>query len=1342
MADQTTSQPGFAHLHLHSHFSLLDGANRLDRLIRRIADLGMDAVALTDHGNLFGAVEFYTRCKDANIKPILGIEAYVAPGDRTRREVTGLPDGGFHLVLLAENNIGWQHLLKLSSDAYVNGFYYRPRMDRSTLEQWSQGLIAINGHLGSSIAHHLLNYHRSGDEQHYQRAVAEARWHADTFKPNEQGQPCFFIELQRHDEADQEAINPHLVKLARELDLPLICDNDAHFLTEEDHDPHDALICISTGKTKDETNRLRYSPQLYVKSAQQMQALFADYLEGAGDEAMANTSAVARRCNVDMDFSANHAPMVRIVYRPVDPKNGDASDTAALPDAAAGASEFVRQFECEHPVGSSDWYQAFCARFELEPFDSQEDSTGADELKRQCDAALRVLTEAGAVWRYGADGITEEIRARMERELQVLADKLISAYFLIVWDFVNYARSQGIPSNARGSGVGTMVGYCLGLSNACPVKYGLLFERFTDPDRTEYPDIDIDICQDGRAEVIDYVRRKYGHVAQIITFGTLKARAAIRDVGRVMNIPLSEVDRIAKLVPGDLGMTLDRALEAEPDLKTEYDQNPQTRALVDTARRLEGMARHASVHAAGVVLATQPLDNIVPLYRQAGGDELITQWDGPTCEKVGLLKMDFLGLRTLSIIQRCRELVEATMTPIDQLKTILGYFGRGPVPDSPREFGLQGDQPDLEALLKRIDPLDLDRLTYRDQNVLDLFRRGDTAGVFQFESGGMRNLLMAMAPDRFEDLIAANALYRPGPMDLIPDYNDRKHARAQVPKVHPIVDQFTDDTYGVMAYQEQVMQIVHNLGGIPLRAAYTLIKAISKKKQKVIEANRPKFIEGAVEKGLSASDAAGLFELILKFAGYGFNKSHSTGYAIVAYQTAFLKTYFPVHYMAALLTYESVSTEKVVQYIEDCRRVRLPDGRVGIDVKPPDINRSFRDFSVVYEDGQPHDPNHPHIRFGLSAVRGVGGKAVDQIIKERKANGPFTSLFNFCERVPQGVANRSLIEAIIKCGAFDSLHGVQARAALVAAIDQAISRGAQEAELRSSDDFLFGALAGGEADGAQPATEPEPALPSVPAWDMQTTLAEEQAVLGFFVSSHPLDDHRRTIQRFGNVAIRRIRNLKADVEVIVGGMFSRVRPTLVKNGRSAGQKMAMITIEDRGGSIEGVIFSDAYARYMHLIEKNRLVFVRGSVDRRREEPSIRIDAVYPMEEAATHLTRAMKVTIRDRDADGQPRQYNGELSSLRNALRHHAGPARVYLEVHDGDRVVLLESKFSVAPTPLLVQQIQSLINTPDCCELVGPVKLAKQGAAVMLADGEPVVVDRLAASDEDDPVCESIDRY
>ena len=1265
----------FVHLHLHSEYSLLDGGNRIDRLIARVKELGMDAVAVTDHGNLFGAVQFFTKAKAAGIKPILGIEAYVAPdrngkpGDRRDRTTVGTADWGHHLVLLAETIEGWHHLIKLSSDSFTQGFYYRPRMDKSTLEQWSKGLIAINGHLGSSLAAHMVRYQQSKDEADYQRAIDEAGWHARTFGCNEQGEPCFYIELQCHDTPLQTAINPHLQRLAAELKLPLVCDNDAHFLLEEDHDAHDTLCCISTGKLKQDPQRFRYPRDLYVKSAEQMEQLFADV-----PEAIQNTVKIAQRCNVELDFSQNHAPIVKIEKRTG--ADGDTPDTAP---------------------GSTEWYAHFCGQYELHPFDSHKDHESAEQLKSDCDQALRELAEAGAVWRYGENGISDDIRDRLDRELGILADKNISAYFLIVWDFVNEARRRGIPCNARGSTVGTMVGYCLGLSNACPVKHGLLFERFTDPDRSEYPDIDIDICQDGRQQILDYVRDKYGHVAQIITFGTLKARAAIRDVGRVLDVPLPDVDKVCKLVGDALGVTIGEALNQEPQLRKLHDDQPLFRQLLDTAQKLEGLSRHAGVHAAGVVIATQPLDHIIPLYQPAGTNQVVTQWDGPTVDKIGLLKMDFLGLRTLSIIEKARQLVKQTLSEQTIAATVQQGEGGG-------ETGCAAD------------PLDMDRLSYDDQRVLDLFRRGETSGVFQFESGGMRNTLMGMKPDRLDDLIAANALFRPGPMELIPDYTDRKHGRTKAPPAHPIVDRFTHETYGIMVYQEQVMQIVHELGDIPLRSAYTLIKAISKKSAKVIDAVRPTFVQGAAQQGLSDKQAEELFDLILKFAGYGFNKSHSTGYAIVAYQTAYLKTYFPVQYMAALLTYESVSSDKVVEYRDECRRVLRPGGERGVEVQPPDINLSQVGFTVVYAEGEPRDADHGHIRFGLSAVKGVGEKAIEAIIAVRDQDGPFTSLHDFCERAPLTTVNRATIEALIKCGAFDAVHGTDKRAAMAAGLDDTIAAGQSAAADRDAGQLsLLDSLAeSGGGDAAQ-----VPSLPNVQPWSNAQMLAHEKSVLGFYGSSHPRDQHRQSLKQYSTNTVVDIAALPAGAPVVIGGMLTRVRTTTTSKGRSAGQKMAMITLEDDTGSIDGVVFAEVYETAAPLLENDRIVLLKGKTDRRREEPSIIVEQVVPVERASEYLTESVKIILDHNKNDGNGNGNSAALSNdkldcLKRLLKDSSptanpgngdGGARdVYIEVRQEGCVALLRlNGLRVAVDQHLPQRIDEAMQGHATCQLIGP---------------------------------------
>jgi DNA polymerase-3 subunit alpha len=1322
------SEKQFVHLHLHSEYSLLDGANRIDRLVARVKELGMTAVAVTDHGNLFGAVAFYTAAKAAGIKPILGVEAYVAQGDRKSREHTGVKDGGYHLVLLAENETGWSNLLLLCSEAYLTGFYYKPRIDRELLARHSEGLIAINGHLGSEIGEHLLDYERSGDERHWEKAVESARWHADAFgirdtANGKRGEGAsagsrfadrgsrFFIELQHH-VPEQNSINKHLIRLAEELGLPLVCDNDAHFMRAEDYDAHDTLTCISMGKLKGDPERLHYPPEVYVKSPAEMRELFERELGEVGRIACDNTVAVAERCNVELPLGRNHAPVVRI----------------SLPKA----KDLPKHDEARFGGDLTAWYKEYCTRFALEPFDAGTDESGVDaeKLKADCNSALRMLAEAGLIWRYGPEqsgkaakqqGSTP-IRDRLERELTILCDKGIAAYFLIVWDFVNWGRQNGVPALARGSGVGTMVGYVLGLSNACPVKYGLLFERFTDPDRSEYPDIDIDLCQDGRGRVIEYVRNKYGHVAQIITFGTLKARAAVRDVGRVLDMPLAEVDKLAKMIPEQLGITLERAVDETPELQRLCEKDEKARRVIETAKRLEGQARHASVHAAGVIVATRPLHELVPLYRQSNSadNEIVTQWDGPTCEKMGLLKMDFLGLRTISVVERAKALIRETLGE----EAIWAAVGRAAAKQRDSETARQGGSSPvslsrcLAAPLSH--PLDLDRLTFDDARVFELFQRGDTTGVFQFESGGMRRLLVEMKPDRLEDLIAANALFRPGPMDLIPDYNRRKHGTEDVPSVHPIVDKFTAETYGVMVYQEQVMQIVHELGGIPLRAAYSLIKAISKKQQKKIDAERPGFIDGAVKKGLGKREAEELFDLILKFAGYGFNKSHSTGYAIVAYQTAYLKTYFPNQYMAAFLSYESQANKvsEWTPYLDDCKKTRFVNGKVGVEVRPPDINLSGASFSVVFGPDEPRDALHGHVRFGLGGIKGTGERAVAAIVAEREAAErrsdeatkgerttprPFSSLFDFCERVPLTVVNKATIEALVKSGAFDSVHGRSARAALCATIEQAVGAGQKAALDRASGQSrLFGL--GGEPERAASAPMP---LAKVKPWSESDALKEEKETLGFYISSHPLHSWKAWSGVFTSATLGEMREFKQDQRAVVAAIVQSVRTLVSKTGKNAGKKMAVLMLEDLSGSAEAVIFPGIYDMYAHLLESDEPKFVLGRVDHARGEPQMIVDRLVPIDGVPLEKGR-LRLIVRE------PRLNGGSAAALSGVRGLLSGgsptgiPVDLIIETGDAWYELRAEPPTRVALEPGLIAAVSGLLGE-------GSVRLAG-GVAVELA--------------------------
>jgi len=838
------SSKGFTHLHLHSQYSLLDGAIAFDKLLKRCKKLKMDTIAVTDHGNMFGAVEFYTKAIAAHIKPILGIEAYIAPRSRFDKQKTSISDAAYHLILLAEDITGYHNLLKLASAGFTEGFYYRPRIDKEILAEFNEGLIATSACLKGEVAAQLSK----GDEK---AAIATVESYLKIF-----GRDRFFIEIQTH-ENDDPNVCQALIDLAKKMGLPLVATNDVHFLEEDDHEAHNCLCAISTGKNADDPNRMIYPSDVYLKTPEQMHHLFA-----AATEACDNTVTIADRCNVELDLKRRHAPQFR-------PPDGSAPE------------EF---------------------------------------LTRLCYEA--------AEQRYGQ--VTEQIKTRLDRELDVIESKGFASYFLIVWDFCRYAHENGIPVGARGSAVGTLVGYCLGLCNVDPIRYDLLFERFMDPQRDEMPDVDIDICQAHRPQIIDYVRRKYGHVAQIITFGTMKARAVIRDVCRVLAVPLHEADRLAKLIPFSLDMTLDKALKTEPQLKQAYEKNEQIRKVIDICKKLEGLTRHASVHAAGVVIADEPLTNFVPLYKASDSNDIITQYEGPVVEKVGLLKMDFLGLKTLSVLERACQLV----------KDIHGQ------------------------------DIDLEKLEPADPRVFQLFSSGKTKGIFQFESDGMQNLLMRMKPDRIEDLIAANALYRPGPMILIPDYTDRKHgAKWSLP--HPIMTEILDETYGIMVYQEQVMRICNRLGDIPLREAYALIKAISKKKAKTIAKERERFVTGCVDKGLTAQQAKQIFELIERFAGYGFNKSHSTRYALIAYQTAYMKTHWPIEYMAALLTFEMDNTDKVVEYIAECVEM-------GIEVLAPDINESRVDFTPLYENADTDQNKKSVLRF-------VGGNRAQMMAGLEKA---------------------------------------------------------------------------------------------------------------------------------------------------------------------------------------------------------------------------------------------------------------------------------------------------------------------------------------------------------------------
>jgi DNA polymerase-3 subunit alpha len=1140
---------GFTHFHLHSQYSLLDGAITFDKLFNRCKKLQMDAVAVTDHGNLFGAVELYTKAIAAHIKPIIGIEAYVAPASRSDRTKTTIADAAYHLILLAENNRGYQNLLKLASIGFLEGFYYRPRIDKAILAELNEGLICTSACLKGEIAANIAG----GNEEAARRA---AESYLKIFGPDR-----FFIEIQKH-QGDDPNVASGLIDLARKIGVGLVATNDVHFLEEDDHEAHNCLCAISTGKRADDASRMIYPPDVYLKSPEQMRELFAETIEACD-----NTLAIAERCNVELDLKTRHSPR----------------------------------------------------------FTSPDGSTPEEFLTKLC--------YEGAKQRYSE--VSEQIKSRLDRELEVIESKGFASYFLIVWDFCKYAHENNIPIGARGSGVGTLVGYCLGLCDVDPLRYNLLFERFMDPQRNEMPDIDIDICQVHRAEIIDYVRRKYGHVAQIITFGTMKARAVIRDICRVLGVPLSEADRLAKLVPATLDMTLDRALETEPELRRAYEQNEQTRKVIDISKKLEGLTRHASVHAAGVVIADEPLMNFVPLYKASGSEDIITQYEGPVVEQVGLLKMDFLGLKTLSVLERARQLVKK----------------------------LHGVE------------IDLEKLDLTDRKVFGLFASGRTKGIFQFESAGMQNLLMKMKPDRVEDLIAANALYRPGPMILIPDYIDRKHgAKWSVP--HPIMAEILDETYGIMIYQEQVMLICNRLGDIPLREAYGLIKAISKKKGRTIAKERERFIAGCVNKGLKKEQAEQIFELIERFAGYGFNKSHSTRYAFIAYQTAYMKTHWPIEYMAALLTYEMSDTDKVVDYIAEC-------GEMGIKVLAPDINESGVDFTPLYVEEENGTRKKGVIRFGLAAVKGVGEKAVEQIIAAREKVGRFQSLFHFCENADLRAANKQVLESLIKAGAFDELGGN--RAQMLAGLERAMDVGANlQADKHNGQMSFFG-----QTTGVPDYSADHHSLPHIAPWPEAQMLAYEKQVLGFYVTSNPLSHHAEMIDLYSTHNSSQLEGAVQDRQVIIGGMVTKIRYNLTKTGRNAGSKMAVFTLEDLQGQAEVVMFPDVLKKFSGVLVQDTVVFVKGKLDYRREKPNIVAVELITLEEVREKL--AAKITIR-LDAGDVTKE---KVAEIRSICEHHRGKSPVYVAVRTdrGKVYAAVDKSLSVNPDIEFCRKMRQLVG-------------------------------------------------
>ena len=1068
----------FTHLHLHTEYSLLDGACSIKPLVARLKELGMDACAVTDHGVMYGAVDFYRACKDAGIHPVIGCEVYVCP-DMDEKQSAFREYS--HLVLLCENNEGYKNLSRLVSEGFTRGFYYRPRVDYKLLEKYSGGLIALSACLSGDLPKLLLD-----GRDNEARQVAQK--YLDIF-----GRGNFFVELQDHGIPEEKQVLPRLVKLAREMDIPLVVTNDCHYLTADDAEAQEVLMCIQTGKTLSDPNRMKMTTrQLYVKSEEEMRALFPNF-----PDAIENTAKIAARCNVEFDFSTTHLPKFPL------------------------------------PEGETDAL-----------------------------AYLRALCEKGLKERYGEG--REDARERMEYELGVISGMGYVDYFLIVWDFIHYARTHGVGVGpGRGSGAGSIVAYCLGITAIDPIQYNLLFERFLNPERVSMPDIDVDFDYERRGQVIDYVRRRYGqdHVAQIITFGTMAARAVIRDVGRVMDLSYQETDRLAKLVPFELGMTLERALSLSTELRRIYEGDERVREVIDTAKKLEGMPRNASTHAAGVLITSEPVVNYVPL--QTNDDVVTTQFPMGTLEALGLLKMDFLGLRTLNVI----------------MDTIALAIEAGAEPFKSEDI-----------------PLD-------DPGVYKLISDGDTDGVFQLESAGMKQFLTNMKPENFEDVIAAISLYRPGPMESIPRYIQGKHDPSSVRYETPLLKPILDVTYGCMVYQEQVMQIVRDLAGYSYGRSDLVRRAMAKKKHDVMAKEKEIFIHGQVESGkvtvpgavrngVPEDVAEHIFDEMTAFASYAFNKSHAAAYALVAVQTAWLKLHFPVQFMAALMNSLSGNSDKVGYYIQTCRKR-------GIRVLPPDVNKSQEKFSV--EEGA--------IRFGFAGVKNLGHGAIQAIVSEREAGGPYRDIFDLCERVACAAVNKKCVESLIRAGAMDGLPGSRSQKLCV-------FERAMDAAGRRQKTAVQGQLS--LFDAVEDVQIAPPPLPDVPDFSRQEQLRMEREVTGVYITGHPLDEYEAVLSKL-EVDSQALQSLSEEADggmswdqklVTMGGIVAERKVKATKSGTM----MAFVQLEDMYGLTEVLVFPKVYDRVGHLLTQDAPVLLTGRLSVREEEsPKLLLDSVRPLD---------------------------------------------------------------------------------------------------------------------------------
>ena len=1117
MNNNSTNTPAFAHLHVHTQYSLLDGAIRIDDLLKRIVDFGMDAVAITDHGTMFGVIEFYEKANAAGIKPIIGCECYIAPRrltDKTPMDHKGLT----HLLLLAETQEGYQNLCRLVSVAQLEGFYYKPRIDKEILKENHKGLIALTACLHGEIPT-LVRHNR------FEEADEAALRYLDLF-----GEGNFFLEVQNNGIDVQEKVNRALQDMSQRLSIPLIASNDCHYLDKEDVRAHDVLLCIQTGKTVHDDQRLKFrTDQLYFKPKSEMYDSFKEY-PGALD----NTVEIAKRCNLEFDFNAYHFPK----------------------------------------------------------FDTSKDLTEETVFEQKVQEGFeRILTRIKAKNPKADEKI---YRDRLKNEVSIIKKMGFQGYFLIVADFIRYAKDNNIPVGpGRGSAAGSIVAYALGITDLDPLEHGLIFERFLNPDRKSMPDIDVDFCMNGREEVFKYVVDKYGggeFVAQIITYGKLKTRAVIRDVGRALDIPLREVDLIAKMVPDVLNISLAAALKQEPRLMEMAEQKPEVADLLNICRVLEGLPRHASTHAAGVVIADKPLIEYLPLYRGKRG-EVVTQFDMNIVEKIGLIKFDFLGLRNLTVIANTLELIKK------QGKT----------------------------------PPDLDNLDSDDSETYRLLSSGDTTGVFQLESSGMKDLLVRLRPERFDDIIALVALYRPGPMEsgMIDDFVARKHGQKKVEYLVPELENILNETYGVIVYQEQVMKIAAVLAKYSMAEADDLRKAMGKKIPAIMAKHRVRFVSGARENDISAAKVKKIFDLIEKFGGYGFNKSHSAAYALIAYQTAYLKAHFPVEFIAALLTSEMNSTDSVVKYIAECRSH-------SIKILPPDINQGFKEFTVSDSD----------IRFGLAAVKNVGEAAIDAMVEARE-EGNFLSVFDFCERVDLKKVNKRVIESLIKCGAFDTTGAK--RSQMLAALEDALDYG--QRVQKEKNDPQIGLF---DSDQSKPKIN-APVPPNLQEWDEKQLLSFEKESLGFYISGHPLMRYEDLLDKFTNANAITIKDVNEGGCIRIGGIVSAVKTILTKRG----DQMAFVTVEDMHGSVETTVFSTVFASVNDLLFEDNPVLIQGRVQKDEQAVKILADSVVPIEKVEETWTASIHFNLELTRTD------KSMFLALQDIFKRHPGSCRAFLHLRD-----------------------------------------------------------------------------